>query len=991
MSMESSNPLVKLSLPLAYQQDIFQELRSQDELVILAQGLGLLRIVTNFLHAYDAAGNNLVLVVGANDRENEWLGEALAEHYSLSKTPLARGLKIINTDKASVSMRQRLYTQGGILSVTARILIVDLLSKLLDPGTITGMVILHAEKVISTSQEAFIIRVYRQFNKTGFLKAFSDTPEPFTTGFAPLANMLRNLFLQKTSLWPRFQVTVAESLEGRKKAEVIELEIPMTDKMREIQNAVLECVEVSIRELKKSNPVLDIEDWTVDSALQKNFDIVIQRQLDPNWHRVSIKTRQIVSDLTVLKNILHLLLTDDAVSLVQYLDAVIAAHSPPPGYTKQTYSPWLYLEAAHVLLQTARSRVYRGKLDNSIELPEALSSLPDTLEPVLEEQPKWTVLVDVLDEIERDSYLNPMPSDDSNRTILIMCSDRKACRQIREFLHTMHIRVHTEKEVQSKAEDRSDDIDAGPSAEFMMRRKLREYVSWKRDFTKVKNSLYGINVKQKQTVESPGYTSVTTYKKAERAPLNKRRRVRGSSSTAAAPGRVPNSSVQEETDDSTQVSTLLDGSLRPTGTEQVEKEDAAMDDLEDMEDYYELLDMQDLVIIHAYDGDMDEHILEEARPRYIIMYEPDAAFIRRVEVYRSSHTDRNVRVYFMYYGGSVEEQRYLSAVRREKDAFTKLIKEKGVMAMRLTHDKSLEDPQEQFLRTVNTRIAGGGRLAATAAPPTIVVDVREFRSPLVSLLHGHSMVLVPCQLTVGDYILTPDICVERKSVRDLISSLKSGRLYNQAETMLQHYKSPVLLIEFDQNKSFTFDAFTTSSTPNTFVADNLTSFSTPSFSSGNIINPTNPKSTQHLLVLLTLAFPRLKVIWSSSPHQTAEIFTELKKNSPEPDPIRAVQIGLDFDISSTVGGQSGSGYGEMMAAAGVEHRIFNQLPQDMLEAVPGTTPHGVESLMLKTNNIHEVANMELEALTEIVGKQEAKKIVRFFQRNVFDEDVAEEL
>lgn len=97
-----------------------------------------------------------------------------------------------------------------------------------------------------------------------------------------------------------------------------------------------------------------------------------------------------------------------------------------------------------------------------------------------------------------------------------------------------------------------------------------------------------------------------------------------------------------------------------------------------MEDYYELYDMNDLVMIHPYDGDMDERILEEARPRYIIMYEPDAAFIRRVEVYRSSHTDRNVRVYFMYYGGSVEEQRYLSAVRREKDAFTKLIKEKGV-------------------------------------------------------------------------------------------------------------------------------------------------------------------------------------------------------------------------------------------------------------------------------------------------------------------------
>src|SRR4051794_40706610 len=141
------------------------------------------------------------------------------------------------------------------------------------------------------------------------------------------------------------------------------------------------------------------------------------------------------------------------------------------------------------------------------------------------------------------------------------------------------------------------------------------------------------------------------------------------------------------------------------------------------------------------------------------------------------------------------------------------------MAVTLTHDKSLEGPEEQFLRTVNTRIAGGGRLAATAAPPRVVVDVREFRSALPSLLHGNNMIVIPCQLTVGDYILTPDICVERKSIRDLITSLRNGRLYNQAETMMQHYKTPLLLIEFDQNKSFTFDAFATISTGTTFLTD----------------------------------------------------------------------------------------------------------------------------------------------------------------------------
>lgn len=66
-----------LTSPKQYQQDIFTELRAEDELVILARGLGLLHLITNFLHFHDAAGNNLVLVVGADDRENEWIGEGM--------------------------------------------------------------------------------------------------------------------------------------------------------------------------------------------------------------------------------------------------------------------------------------------------------------------------------------------------------------------------------------------------------------------------------------------------------------------------------------------------------------------------------------------------------------------------------------------------------------------------------------------------------------------------------------------------------------------------------------------------------------------------------------------------------------------------------------------------------------------------------------------------------------------------------------------------
>lgn len=930
---------VKLSLPLEYQQSLFQELRAEDELVILARGLGLMRLVTNLLHSYDAAGNNLIIVANAEDRENNWIGEALAEHAAISMAPLARGLTVVNTDYTNVGAREKMYASGGIFSITSRILVVDFLTGLLNVEKITGMIVLHADRIVATSLEAFVLRIYRQKNKAGFLKAFSDNPDPFTTGFNPLASRMRNLFLRKASLWPRFHVTVANSLEGKKKAEVIELEVPMTDAMKEIQAAVMECVEVSIHELKKGNSgLLEMDDWNLDSALTKNFDVMVRRQLDPNWHRVSWKTKQIVSDLTVLRGLLQAVVTLDAVQFLQNLDTIHAAHSPAPGSTRQNQSPWLFLDAAQTIFETGRKRVYSG-----VNKPGADSNI-DSVRPVLEEQPKWAVLADVLEEIDRDLYFEPPARDDSNGTVLIMCSDTATCRQLRDYLQTMHVKPKAEQKRKIVIEGDDDEEEEGPSAAFLMRRKLRQYLQWKREFAKVSATLFAENQNALKGATDP------RLQKNSRAPANKRRRVRGGGSMATSLGRAENGSIMPYVEKHNEMSELM-AEVEITEEEAKQKADVIDDTLEDMDDFYQMYEMQDLVVIHAYDGDQDEHVLEEVKPRYIIMYEPDASFIRRVEVYRSSHNDRNVRVYFLYYSGSVEEQRYLSMVRREKDAFTKLIKERASMSVVMTVDsRGVEDPQEAFLRTVNTRIAGGGRLAATAQPPRVVVDVREFRSSLPSLLHGRSMVIVPCMLTVGDYILSPNICIERKSISDLISSFRDGRLFSQAETMFQHYKSPMLLIEFDQNKSFTLEPFAD-------LSGNLRS-----------VNPDNISSDlQSKIVLLTLAFPKLRIIWSSSPYQTAEIFESLKTQEDEPDPIMAVRAGLDKNETA-------------------EEQPFNQQPEEMLMHVPGVTSKNIKNLTLETENIKEVANMSAQELGPLVGMEAARRIVGFFEKDLIEDD-----
>jgi DNA excision repair protein ERCC-4 len=367
----------------------------------------------------------------------------------------------------------------------------------------------------------------------------------------------------------------------------------------------------------------------------------------------------------------------DAVSFLKYLDMVLAEAQAPDGKRKEHPSPWLLLDAADTLFETARRRVYTGRLPTGRENANGQGqSRTDTLQPVLEELPKWETLSDILAEIEQDAYFNPVTQDDSSGAILIMCADLSIGAQIREYLETMHVKP------EAKTEE-GDDSEPTSSASFMMRRKLRNYIHWKQHFNKVATAM-------DEEIQKSGAVPTNArggQNSRGRAPPNKRRRVRGASAAASGPNRNEFGGPGAGDRDAHMASLLSE--LGITDVEAQQKEEITADPLEKMEDFYQLFDLQDMVVVHPYDGDMDEHVLEEVKPRYIVMFEPDAAFIRRIEVYRSSHTDRNVKVYFMYYGGSIEEQRYLAAVRKEKDAFTKLIRERGVSCLRLPLSLSL--------------------------------------------------------------------------------------------------------------------------------------------------------------------------------------------------------------------------------------------------------------------------------------------------------------
>lgn len=77
----------------------------------------------------------------------------------------------------------------------------------------------------------------------------------------------------------------------------------------------------------------------------------------------------------------------------------------------------------------------------------------------------------------------------------------------------------------------------------------------------------------------------------------------------------------------------------------------------------------------------------------------------------------------------------------------------------------------------------------------IVADDREQKSGIPRLLKSIGMEVEVKTLQVGDYIVSPETIVERKSIRDLLSSIFDGRLFDQCGRLKEHYKHPVVVME----------------------------------------------------------------------------------------------------------------------------------------------------------------------------------------------------
>ncbi|XP_023175651.2 DNA repair endonuclease XPF [Drosophila hydei] len=870
---------------LEYEKQMFLDTVHADGLLVAAKGLSYERVLLHILKVYSDAGN-LLLVINSADWE---------EQYYKSKLDSKYVHEVANT----ATERERVYLEGGIQFISTRILVVDLLKQRIPIELITGIIVMRAHSIIESCQEAFALRLYRQRNKTGFIKAFSCSPEAFTIGYSHIERTMRNLFVKQLYIWPRFHATVRAALHPWQ-AQTIELHVPLSTRMSSIQSHILDIMNFLVREIKRINRTVDMEAVTVENCVTKKFHKILQAQLDCIWHQLNSQTKLIVADLKILRSLMISTMYHDAVS----------SYALIKRYRSTEYaisnSGWTLMDAAEQIFVLSKQRVYNGQ--NEFE-PEPC--------------PKWQALSELLTQ--------DIPGDMSRRRganhleppkVLILCQDSRACYQLKQYL-------------------------TQGSARYLLQQALRHEVHV--------GKLSDEFAKQSQ---GPAMAESATEAAVKAEPM-------------AAPAAPPPpaaaaldelSQLLSETDVEAQLQQqLFEESYMLTMTQAMPNDPDPNASIFEIIPELEQFDVSAALAAHRQpciclqtfkterEGSMAlEHMLEQLQPHYVIMYNTNVTAIRQLEVFEARRRlppDERMKIYFLIHARTVEEQSYLTSLRREKSAFELIIETKSKMVIPEYQDgktdeafvlyKSYDDEEPTNART-RQGAATGVALASARITPKIIVDMREFRSDLPCLIHRRGLEVVPVTITIGDYILTPEMCVERKSISDLIGSLNSGRLYNQCVQMQRYYAKPILLIEFDQNRPFHLQG--------KFMLSQQTT-------------ATNADIMQKLQ-LLTLHFPRLRLIWSPSPYATAQLFEELKLGKEEPDAQVAAALGSD---------EAGPAPGEQLQ--------YNNAVHDFLLRLPGVHTRNVHGLLRKGGSLRQLLQLSQTELAELLQSQESGKLL----------------
>lgn len=172
----------------------------------------------------------------------------------------------------------------------------------------------------------------------------------------------------------------------------------------------------------------------------------------------------------------------------------------------------------------------------------------------------------------------------------------------------------------------------------------------------------------------------------------------------------------------------------------------------------------------------------------VILYEPVPSEVRMIQRRGRTGRKRSGRVKVLITNGTRDEGYYWASVNKE---------------CRMKHQLIDPDVLEELNSNAIERMENEKRVKVLDPTPkkeelpVVFADTREGNSKVIRHLSEMEIDVKVQAMAVGDYQVSDEVVIERKTAKDFVDSIVDKRLFKQARSLMEEFKRPLIILEGD--------------------------------------------------------------------------------------------------------------------------------------------------------------------------------------------------
>lgn len=172
----------------------------------------------------------------------------------------------------------------------------------------------------------------------------------------------------------------------------------------------------------------------------------------------------------------------------------------------------------------------------------------------------------------------------------------------------------------------------------------------------------------------------------------------------------------------------------------------------------------------------------------VILYEPVPSEVRMIQRRGRTGRKRSGRVKVLITNGTRDEGYYWASVNKER---------------RMKHQLIDPDVLEELNSNAIERMENEKRVKVLDPTPkkeelpVVFADTREGNSKVIRHLSEMEIDVKVQAMAVGDYQVSDEVVIERKTAKDFVDSIVDKRLFKQARSLMEEFKRPLIIFEGD--------------------------------------------------------------------------------------------------------------------------------------------------------------------------------------------------